>query len=436
MATVLPPMEINVEETGPVERKLSIQVPTAEVDAAFHEVFREVGKTAHIKGFRRGKVPRNVLEKYYGDRAAGEVLERLVRETLFKAIQEKELDVLGQPRLDPSEHPKQGAAYSYDALVEIRPVIELRELTGLKVVRPQLPIPDEDPVDAHLQQLREGQGQLVEVEAGTTSARGHTAILDYQGFVDGEAFDGGTAEAAQIEIGAGRTIPGFEDNLVGLQAGDEREFQVDFPEDYPAEHLSGKNATFKVKLQELKRSELPELDDEFAKDVSEEFETLDALKADLRRRVEEGREEELKRLERDAVIDAALEAHPFPVPPSLVENQLAERIHRSMQQFGGQLPEEQQRELVTNWMEEWRPQVEREVKVALLVPEIAKAHELEVTPEDIDAHLNEVAEQQGQSVGQIKKTYQERGLMPAIAGGLLEQKAIEFLVSTASLSDA
>ncbi|MCP4004860.1 MAG: trigger factor [bacterium] len=426
---------MSVEETGPVERKLKIEIPTTDVDRAFDQVFKQFGKSAHIKGFRKGKAPRSVIEKYYSDQARGEVLERLVRETLFKAIEEQDLDVLGEPRLDPGERPQQGSVFVYVAAVEIRPEIELKSTKGLKVVRPVLPEPEKDPIDAHLEQLREQHAQILDTEDGTTSARGHLAVLDYEGFLDGEPFEGGKAEEAQIDIGAGRTIPGFEDNLVGLVVGDEREFQVTFPDDYPAEHLTGKEATFKVKLHGLKRRELPELDDEFAKDVSE-HETLAEFRAEMQTRVDEGRAQDEKRQLREAVVDALVAANPFPVPPTLIEMQLSNRIQRAMQQFGGQLPEEQAREMIGTWTEEWRPQVERDLSLALLVPEIAKEQELEVSPEEIDARLAEIAAQQGKPLAEVRKASREDGMIHAVAGGLLEEKVVELLVSEATLSDA
>ena len=222
-------MSVQVEETGPVERRLSIDVPTARVDAAFDAIYRTMGSQVRVRGFRPGHVPRSVLERMLGERARGEVLERLLRQTLPKAIEEAELAVIGEPRLTPGEEPKQGSPYSYEVTVEIRPEIELRKIRGLEVTRPELPEPEEDPVESYLGELRETHGQLVEEPEGTTAARGRVAIVDYEGTCDGEPFDGGAGRGAAIEIGSGRAIPGFEEQLEGMAAGGEREFDLELP---------------------------------------------------------------------------------------------------------------------------------------------------------------------------------------------------------------
>jgi trigger factor len=397
-------------------------------------VFRDLRKTARIKGFRPGKAPRSILEKQFAEHARGEVLQQLVQQTLFYAIEQADLDIVTEPRLEPDEAPLQGASYQYHATVEIRPQVELKQVEGLKVDAPELPEPDEDPIERHLEQLRERQAEVVEEAEGVAAARAHVAVIDFRGTIDGEAFEGGSGEEVPFEIGADRAIPGFEDELIGLQVGDEKAFEVDFPEDYPAEEVAGKRARFEVTLKELKRRELPELDDEFAKDVSD-FESLEDLRADLRRRVEEGREQERKRLLRQSVIRAAIEANPFPVPASLVHQQLHSMINRMLSQMPP-MDEERRQQFMDRWHAEWEEQAERDCALAFLVPKIAEAHEIEISDEDVDAHLVELAEQQEQSVTQIKRIYQERGALPQLRAGLLEERVVEFLVSKATLEGA
>ncbi len=428
-------MNFEVEETGPLERKLAIEVPTAEVDAAFDAVYGAMRGRVAIKGFRKGRAPRSVLERYLGERAQSEVLERLVQETLYKALEESDLDVIAEPRVEPGELPKQGSPWAYQAKVEIRPEIELKGVRGLVAPRATLPEPEEDPVDAHLRQWRESQAQLTEEDEGARSATGHIVVASFRGTIDGEPFDGGSSDEAHFELGSGRAIAGFEEQLVGLGVGDEHSFEIDFPEDYTNEQLAGKRAAFEVKVAGIRRKELPEIDDEFAKDVSD-FDTLEELRADLQRRVDEGRAEEVERLQRDAVIDALVEANPFPVPRILVDRQLGSRLERAIGQFAQQLPQEQLVSLVERWREEWRPQAERDVAVSFLIPEIAKAESIEVPSEEIDAELVKLAEQEGRPVSELKKAYREGGVLGALAAGLLERKVLEFLVAEASLSDA
>jgi trigger factor len=424
-------MNVSVQEAGPVERKLHVEIPTTDVDAAFARFFQEMRRSSHIKGFRPGKAPREVLEKYFGDRASGEVMQRLVEQTLGKAIEEAKLDVLGEPRLKADTPPKQGARFEYDAEVDVRPTIEVAQVKGLAVKRPVLPVPEGDPVESHLEELRQRQAQISEEASGIASARGHVAVIDFTGTLDGQPFNGSSASDAQVEIGSGRSFAGFDDQLVGLQVGDEREFDLAMPEEHPDETLRGKTVHFKVKLVALKKRELPELDDEFAKDVSS-FETLAELRADLARRVQEGRDAEQKQLERGAVIDALLEANPFPVPAALVESQVRARVGRMLGQLrSARVSQEALEGLIERWGSELRPQVERELKLALLAPEVAKREGIEVSDEEIDEQLKRIAEASQRAFGETKREYRERGLMPALKAGLVEQKAVEFTLDGA-----
>lgn len=427
-------MQLEVQETGPVERRLRIEIPTSDVDAAFDGAYRKLGKNTRIRGFRPGRAPRSVLEKYFAEDARGEVLQQLVRESLPKAVEQAELSPVGEPRLEPSQTPRQGEPFSYEATFEIRPTIELKQVSGLSVKRPELPKPEQDPVERHLEELRIAQGQLLEEPEGMSAARGHFAVIEYEATLEGRPLVEGSERETTVELGSGRSLPGFEDQLVGMVVGQEREFELALPERDAAPEAEGKTASFHVKLVGLKRRELPELDDEFAKDVSE-LATLDELRADLERRVQAGREAEEKRLLREAVIGALIEANPFPVPMGLVERQLSNRISSATAQLQKQIPEEELGRLMGSWLQEWRPQAERDVRLALLVPEIAKAEGIEVSSEDVDDQLRRIAEERGSSLSALKRSYREQGLLEALAGGLLEQRVVEFLVSRATLSD-
>jgi trigger factor len=428
-------MNLNVEQTGPLERRLQIRIPTADVDRAFDAVFRDLRRSAQVRGFRPGKAPRPILEKHFGEHARGEVLEALLRDTLFKAIDEAQLDIVSQPKVESEEAPRPGEAYAYEATVEIRPAIELKQVEGLRVRPPQLPDPDEDPVEAQLRELRESHGELVAEAPETSLARGHVAVLDFEGRIDGEPFEGGSGREVALEIGSGRAVPGFEDALIGLSSGQRREFALTFPEDDRAEALRGRTASFEATLKELKRRELPELDDEFAKDVSE-LDTLEALRAELRRRFDERREEERRRVLRDAVVRAAIEANPFPLPPSLVHAQLHALMDRLFEQLGPRVPEERRKELSDRWHDELHPQAERDTALAFLIPAIARAQGIEVGDAEVDAQLAEFAERDGQGVAQVKRIFQERNALPGLRAGLLERKVVDFLVSRAILADA
>jgi trigger factor len=426
-------MDVQIEETGPVERKLRVQIATADVDAAFDGVYKALSKGARIAGFRPGKVPRSVMERYFGDRARGEVLERLIQESLPKAVDDADLNVVGQPQLEPGEPPQEGAPFEFEATFDVRPEIELKKTRGLELVRPELPEPEEDPIERHLEELRLQHAQLSEEEAGTAAAAGHQAVIDYDATIDGQAFDGSSGSETVVELGEGRAIPGLEDQLIGLQVGDERSFELELPETYPGEDTAGKTAQFHVKLVGLKRRELPDLDDELAKDASD-FETLDALKADLNERLTSSREREAERLLRQTAIDALVEANPFPVPGSLVEHQLEHRLRRALGQLQ-QLPAEEQQRLVDGWREEWRDAAERDVRMGLLVDDIAAAESIEVSDDDVEAQIKSIAEAQDVPLQQVVRSYREQGVFDTLRRGLLEECVVDFLISEATVSD-
>jgi len=428
-------MSVEIEESGPVERKLRIEVPIAEVDAAFDRVYRRLQQQSRVRGFRPGKTPRSVLEKYFGEQAQGDVLESVIRESLGRALEESALPVIAEPQLSPDGVPKQGAPFIYQATVEIRPQIELRKVRGLSVARPALAEPDQDPVEAHLEELRQSHAALADEEPGTEVARGHVAIVHYHGKIDGETFQGGEGRDAELEIGSDRSLPGFEDALIGLRVGESREFDLDVPAEDQREQLAGKRVHFRVELAGLKRRVLAELDDEFAKDVSD-FDTLEALRADLNRRIQEGRDNERKRLLQEALVDVLIQENPFPVPPSLVQRQLSSRVSRAVQQLRGRIPDETLRKMIEGWSEEWKPAAERAVRLAFLVNEIAAAENLSISDEEYDAQLREVSEESGRPIAAIQRQYRESGADEAVRQRLLEERVLELLLTEASLSDA
>jgi trigger factor len=346
-------MGVQVEETGPVERRLRVEVPTAEVDAAFDAAYHRMARSTRIRGVRPGRAPRSVLQKVLGDRARAEVLEKLLEKSLTTAIEEADLAVVGDPKLRPEAEPKEGAPFVYEATLEIKPRIELQKVQGLELERPELPEPEEDPVERYLQDLRASHGQQIEEPEGTAAARGRIAIIDYTGTCEGRSFQGGSGQEVSLPLGAGRAVAGFEEQIEGMTVGTERAFDVDLPAEYPVQEVAGKRVSFQVRLVGLKREELPDLDDEFTKDVSE-FDTLEAFRDSLRARLQVARDKEAERLLREAAARKVIEENPFPVPSGLVERQLQSRIGRAIGQMGKELPEERIRELVDRWREEWK----------------------------------------------------------------------------------
>ncbi len=428
-------MQFEVEERGPVERRLRIELPTAEVDEVFDHVFQEIGKSARLKGFRPGRAPREVLERYFAHEARHEALEHLVRQSLPKALEQAALEVIGEPRLEPDEEPRAGLPFRYAVALEIRPKIELAQVRGLAVRRPVLPDPEGDPVERYLEESRQRHAQLVAEPEGTLAARGHVVVVDFEGRIEGRTFEGGNGKEVTLELGAGTAIPGFDEQLEGMVAGGERDFELGVPESYPAAAVAGKTARFHVRLVELKRKELPALDDEFAKDVSD-AETLDALRTRLRERMEQGRARELERRLREAVVAALVDANPFPVPPSLVTHETNARIARVLRQLRVSDDTPELRAQIERWRDEMRPAAERAVRLSLLAPVIASAEAIEVSEQDVDARARQMAEAEERPYKELRRALSERGMLDGLRASLVEERVVELATSAATLSDA
>ena len=270
---------VSTTETSSVIRTLEVEVDSKRVRKAFERAYRDLGRRVRVRGFRPGKAPRSVLEKLYGAAVAEEMKQALVAETLPEAVDQSGVVPVSEPAID-AEALAEDAPFRYRASVEVKPEISLPELAGLPARRPAVEVGVED-VEVELQGLQERRAPLLDEPEGTAAAPGHTLVIDYSGTIDGQPFDGGSAEGAILELGTGRFIPGFEEQLEGATVGEDREIRVSFPKDYGAAHLAGKEARFAAHVVRLQRRDLPELDDAFAKELGE-FETMEDLRNRIR----------------------------------------------------------------------------------------------------------------------------------------------------------
>ncbi|TDL82114.1 trigger factor [Peribacillus frigoritolerans] len=408
-------------------------VLTVEVDAetfskALDEAFKKVSKQVNIPGFRKGKVPRGMFEQRFGvESLYQDALDIILPEVYPQAVEEAGIEPIDRPEID-VEQIEKGKNLIFTAKVVVKPEVKLGEYKGLEVEKVNAEVSEED-VDAELKTLQERHAELVVKEDGAVE-NGDTVVIDFEGFVDGEAFEGGTAENYTLEIGSGSFIPGFEDQLVGLLAGGEKDVEVTFPEEYHAENLAGKPATFKVKLHEIKAKELPALDDEFAKDADEEVESLEALKAKTRTRLEETRKAEAENTLRDSLVDKASDNAEVDIPQVLIENE----VNRMMQEFEQRLQAQGMNlELYFQFSgqdedalkEQMKEDASKRVKYNLTLEAIAKAENIEVTDEDVDAEIAKMAEMYNMPVENIK---QALGSLEGLKEDLKVRKAIDFLV--------
>ncbi|MBW2426292.1 MAG: trigger factor [Deltaproteobacteria bacterium] len=425
-------IRIEANEISPVVRELSIEVQVDRVDAAYARVVNELRKGARVKGFRPGKVPPKVIKRIYAG-ALGEEIERsLVRETLADAVELAALQPVVEPQIE-AEPPVEGEAFTYKARIEVKPDIELPDLEKISGSKPAVSV-GEDEVLGELESLRERHVVWVEEPEKTRAEDGHQVIVDFVGRIDGEAFEGGTAEGVEIVLGSGQMIPGFEEQLVGVTAGEERELNVTFPESYGNEALAGKPACFESKTTAIKRRELPELDDEFAKDMGE-FETLDEVRDKLRENLETQRSQASEQALHKSLLDDLVARTSFEVPPTLVERELEGRIRQFEQQLGQYLPEPELRARAAQMREEGWDDARRRVQEALLLEAVARSVGLEADDEEVDARLEEMATSQGVDVKLMRDMANSQGWLPAIAAEVVDRKALAYLVEHAQISE-
>jgi trigger factor len=419
-------------ETSSVIRTLEVEVDAKRVRKAFDRAYRDLGRRVSVRGFRPGKAPRSVLEKLYGAAVAEEMQQTLVSETLPEAVDQSGVVPVSEPAID-AETLEEDAPFRYRASVEVKPEISLPDVKGLPARRPAVEVGVED-VEEELQGLRERRAPLLDEPEGTAAASGHTLVIDYSGTIDGEPFDGGSAVGATLELGTGRFIPGFEEQLEGATAGEDREIRVSFPEDYGAAHLAGKEALFAAHVARLQRRDLPELDDAFAKELGE-FETMEDLRKRIRADLLEAREHGAKAELRRTLMDALIERTAFEVPPGMLERRLEQRLAMARQQLGSAFPEDELNQRLIEWRERWRPGAERDVREMLLLEAVAREVGCEVEDSEVDERIEQTAREQGIDPARMRQAYGERGMLEAMRAQMVEDKALEFLISEAKVEE-
>ena len=427
-------MQINVESISTIKKKINFKIPALQVSAEVDKAYAEIRKHAAIKGFRKGKVPMGLIEKHYGEKMADDVLKSLVNDTYFKALTEQGLNPVSYPTIE-SDPLKAGEPFSYSATVEVFPEVAVKDYLGLEVVKEKL-VQDDAAVAARLKEMQESLSQLAPAPEGHAAALGDFVIFDFLGTLEGVPFEGGDAEDFQLELGSGRFIPGFEEQLVGMSVGTKDTVKVSFPENYGSELLAGKPAEFAVVIKEIKVKELPELNDEFAKEFGE-FDTLAELKlklAELQQAQEERRvETEL----RERVIKALVDKHELEVPEILVDRQVAMMLENSKQRLASQRLSLEMMGLTDDgYKVQFREVAREQVKGSLLLDAVADLEKLEVTDADIAQQVGEIAAGTKQDPATVANLYRtnERAKDNLIAQ-LREDKAIKFLLERAKVTE-
>lgn len=425
-------MSVQVEKLEKNMAKLTIEASAEDFEKACQVAYNKNKGKIQIAGFRKGKAPRTIIEKMYGKEVFYEdAANEIIPDAYTKAVKECGEEIVSQPTIDVVQI-EAGKPFIFTAEVALKPEVTLGTYKGVKVEKIDVTVTDEE-VEADLQQQRENSARSISVEDRPVKD-GDETIIDFEGFVDGVAFEGGKGENYPLTIGSGAFIPGFEEQLVGAELNKEVEVNVTFPEDYQAEELAGKAAVFKCTVKEIKEKELPELDDEFASEVSE-FDTLAEYKEDIKKKLTEKKEAEAKSAKEKAVIDAIIADAQMDIPDAMVaykQRQMLDDFSQRMAmqgitfeqycQFTGATP--------AMMLEQVKPQAESQIKTSLVLEAIAKAENIEVSEEDVNKEIEEMAKMYKMEASQIKDMMGD-GETDQLKADLACQKALEFVVAQA-----
>ena len=427
-------MECKVEKTENAnEVKLNVTIEASKFDEAMKKVYFKNAKYFNIPGFRKGKAPMNIVEKYYGKEIFYEdAFNEVVPEELEKAVEENKLEVVSRPDIDVTQIGK-GQDLIFTAVFQTKPEAELGKYKGVEIKKIEYKVTDED-IEHELGHMQEHNSRLISVDDRPVE-KGDIANINFEGFVDGVAFEGGKAENHDLEIGSNTFIPGFEDQIIGMKIDEEKDIQVKFPDEYFSKDLAGKDATFKVKVNEIKKKELPTLDDEFAKDVSE-FDTLKELKESIKEKKQKQNDERAKYETEDAVIKAVCENVKVDIPSGMVETETENMLKEMEQRLAYQgLKLEQYLQMMGKTKEEmqkeYEPQAIEAIKSRLTLEAVIKAEKIEVADIDVEEKMKEMAKNYGRE--NDEEFMKNENVRNYIKQGLESEKALEFLVKNAKI---
>lgn len=425
-------MSVKVEKQDGSMALLTIEIEAEKLDGAIEKAYQKQKSRINVPGFRKGKVSRQVIEKMYGPEIFYDMAsDILIRETIEDACAESGEDIVSTPTVDIVQIEK-GQPFIYTASVAVKPPVKLGEYKGVVIDKVDSEVTDDDVAEALEKERKNNARQLTITDRAVED--GDTIVLDYEGSVDGVPFDGGKGSDQTLKIGSGTFIPGFEDQLIGAKIGEECEVNVTFPEDYHAEDLAGKAAVFKCMVNEIRAEELPDLDDDFASDVSE-FETLDEYKAYLRGELEERKRKEAQDAKEEAAIAAAVENAEIEIPGPMLETQKERMIDEFAQQLMYQGMSFEQYSKFTGatkqqMMDQVEPQAETRIKTRLVLEAVAEAEKLEVSDADYEEELKTMAEAYGREVDEIRKDITE-DVEKMIKDDLKVRAAAKFLADNA-----
>jgi len=425
-------MAVKVEDVSPIKKKLSFDISWLEVKKELDEVYKDVGKKAKIKGFRQGKVPRDILESMYKEYAEEETITNLVNKYYWETIKEKNITAVGQPDVDQKGIEKE-KNFTFTATVEIEPVIELKDYIGLELEKEEHEVTDSD-VDKRLQEVREMFGTMEEVEADRRIGEGDFAVIDFEGRLEDKSLREMKGDNYLLEMGSKTFVPGFEEQLTGMKKGEAKEINITMPDDYHAKHLAGKNVVFSVTLKNIKEKKLPDIDEKFVQNF-DKYETLDDLKKDIMKTLEEENIARSNSTLKNLIIDKLLAANEFEVPPTFVNRQISFMIadmQRRMTKRG--MKKQDPSELYNKFYDLYKDEASKIVKTILIIKSIAEKESISVSDSEIDEKINEIAEQRAQSYDSLKKSLVDGNMIEDIKSEILNTKVFRFLEDKAKIN--
>ncbi|MGQ9778085.1 MAG: trigger factor [Thermodesulfobacteriota bacterium] len=424
-------MNVQVEDISSIKKKISVEIPVEEVSKEIESFYGELKKKAKIKGFRPGKVPREILERYFKDYVKAEVVQKLIQNTYSEVISEGHLQPVSPPVIDPGELEKD-KPFHYTVTVEVKPEIKVEGYLGLQIKGKKDEVKDEE-VEEKLKDLQNLHAILKTIPEPRPIQKGDFVLLDYEAWMEGKALEEGRAVDYTIEVGSGLFIPDFEEALVGMKPEEEREIEVSFPEDYNYKKWAGKKVSFHVKIKEIKEKILPPLDEEFAKDFGD-YTSIEAFKKKLREEIEKEKESLFKKNLKEQIIERLLEAHSFEVPESLVKAQAKALFSDMKLRLATQGVSLKDFDLSEEKLEhDYHELARKQVRTYLILEKIASQEGIEVTDEEVNERLKNISNRTHQSLETVKGFYERKKLLPELKAEILNEKTLNFLLEKAQI---
>jgi len=418
-------MQVSVETTSSIERRMTIGVPAQEIDQAVQKRLQETARTVRLNGFRPGKVPMSVVKRRFGDSIRQEIVGEVMRDNYIKALQEQDVNPAGWPRFEPKTM-EEGKDLEFVAIFEVLPEIELGDLSKVEVEKPVSEVTDKD-IDTMIDNLRRQQATMKEVKR--KSKNKDVVTIDFKGTIDGEEFEGGSAEGHRLTLGSGQMIPGFEKGIVGGKAGEELEIDVTFPEDYHNEELAGKPARFAITIHKVEEPQLPELDQEFFKRFGIEAEDEAAFREEVKKNMERELKQAVSNKVKNDVVEGLLATTELEIPSALVDQEIDRLRQDAVQRFGGQVDFQQ---LPKEIFEE---QAKRRVKTGLLFQEVVKKNDLKADEAKVEEKIQEIAstyEQPDEVIAHFNSNPDQKA---QVESSVLEDAVVEHVLAQAKVSE-